>query len=286
MGWRLGCGGPRAGPPDGAARRQAACLHRPGVAVSTVHGDCRDGMGAWRAAATSRSCLPCRGWIGCWTSPRWPACWSGSGAWPRVATNWGAPLDDRRTKDPPSHAQRAFNRVQAGCAPWESSRSPSFPTPGRCVAGAAVPGADVFRATAALVGLGRWLHRIPMRSSSTDTLNEWNGGDAIDMPPELPGGPRLIPMCPDHPRSIGRPASEMEPRLAAATASPTRPWPHERSADGASLSQTSPWRRTCRKGCPESAQGGPRQIDSESQRGGCNPARVTDTRRRTTAFEP
>src|SRR6266508_2340965 len=40
---------PAGWPPEGAARRQAACPHRPGVAVSTVHGDCRDGTGLARS---------------------------------------------------------------------------------------------------------------------------------------------------------------------------------------------------------------------------------------------
>jgi hypothetical protein len=68
------------------------------------------------------------------------------------------------------------------------------------------------------------------------------GGDAIDMPPELPGGPPLTPVCPNHPPLRRLTSIRNGPRLAAATASPTRPWPHERSADGASLSQPASWR--------------------------------------------
>jgi hypothetical protein len=77
--------------------------------------------------------------------------------------HWHAPVRDRRTKDPLTYAQRAFNRVQGGCAPWWSSGSAS----GKAWAlrrwrGLLYRVRDVFRATAALVRLGWWLHRVPM----------------------------------------------------------------------------------------------------------------------------
>jgi hypothetical protein len=61
--------------------------------------------------------------------------------------HWHAPVGDRRSKDRLSHAQQPFNRVQAGVH-WWSRRSGTWPTRGRCVAGAGCcTGAGVFRAT-------------------------------------------------------------------------------------------------------------------------------------------
>src|SRR5215217_4553367 len=46
--------------------------------------------------------------------------------------HWHAPVGDRHTIDRLSDAQRAYNRLQAGCVRWWSSRSRTWPTPGRC----------------------------------------------------------------------------------------------------------------------------------------------------------
>jgi len=54
----------------------------------------------------------------------------------KTREHWHAPVGDRRTIDRLSDAQRAYNRLQAGCARWWSSRSRTWPTPGRCAAGA------------------------------------------------------------------------------------------------------------------------------------------------------
>ena len=55
-----------------------------------------------------------------------------------------------------------------------------------------------------------------------------DGGDAIDMPPELFGGPPLTGWA----RNLSAPSADQHPRrnprLAAATASPTRPGPQDR----------------------------------------------------------
>jgi hypothetical protein len=67
-GWRPGCSGPPAGPtrrcattPSGMPTPPKAWPCRPSTAT------CCGATEAGRAAATSRSCLRCRGWIGCWT---------------------------------------------------------------------------------------------------------------------------------------------------------------------------------------------------------------------------
>jgi len=82
----------------------------------------------------------------------------------RARAQWHAPTGDRRTKDQRTTAERAYNRCQAGLRALVESRSGIGPLPGRCAAGAAcLPGRarDVFRAAAALISLGRRLHRLP-----------------------------------------------------------------------------------------------------------------------------
>ena len=83
-------------------------------------------------------------------------------AWPRRA-RWHGPVGDRRTKDQPTDAQRAYDREQAGLRAlveqaighlanaWALRRSRGLLYRVR----------DVFRAVGALVCLGRWLHRVP-----------------------------------------------------------------------------------------------------------------------------
>jgi hypothetical protein len=85
----------------------------------------------------------------------------------KVRDHWHAPVGDRRTKDRLSHAQRAFNRVHAGCAPWWSSRSHLANAWAlRRWHGLLYRVRDVFRATAALVCLGWWLHEYRCEAAS------------------------------------------------------------------------------------------------------------------------
>src|SRR6266511_6130369 len=98
---------------------------------------CCGATGAGRAAATSRSSSSCRGLTGCWTPPAWSVCWTGGfGAWPsRVSTGTrrsgtAAPSTGSATRNAPTTVARR------GCARWWSSRSGTWPTPGRCAAGA------------------------------------------------------------------------------------------------------------------------------------------------------
>jgi DDE superfamily endonuclease len=140
-----------------------------GLAISTIHGDLLWCDGGWpgscheqRAHRTGRAAgvlddvgvasLLDRGFRGL----------------AKVREHWHAPVGDRRTKDRLSDAQRAFNRLQAGCARWSSSRSPISANAWalRRWRGLLYRIRDVFRAAAALICLGRWLHRVPI----TDTL--------------------------------------------------------------------------------------------------------------------
>jgi hypothetical protein len=77
--------------------------------------------------------------------------------------HWHVPVGHRRTNDQLTDAQRAFNRLQAGLRALGSSRSPSWPTPGRWAAGGGCWTASGMSSAplGALVCLGRWLHRVP-----------------------------------------------------------------------------------------------------------------------------
>jgi hypothetical protein len=78
--------------------------------------------------------------------------------------HWHAPVGDRRTKDRLTDPQRVFNRLQAGLrALVEQSIGPLANAWAlRRWRGLLYRVREVFRAAAALVCLGRWLHRVPM----------------------------------------------------------------------------------------------------------------------------
>jgi hypothetical protein len=87
-GWPPGCNAP----PAGATRR---CCTTPSGTPTPPRvwrslpcgGTCCGATGAGPAAATSRSCWRCRGWLGCWTPPASPPSLTGaSGAWPGHAS--------------------------------------------------------------------------------------------------------------------------------------------------------------------------------------------------------
>jgi hypothetical protein len=54
----------------------------------------------------------------------------------KAHAHWHVPIGDRRTIGRLTDGQRAYNRVQAGCVRWWSSRSPIWQAPGHCAAGA------------------------------------------------------------------------------------------------------------------------------------------------------
>jgi hypothetical protein len=74
--------------------------------------------------------------------------------------HWHAPVGDRRTKDRLSHAQRAFNRLQAALRALEQSIGHLATAWAlRRWRGLLYRVRDVYRAAGALICLGRWLHR-------------------------------------------------------------------------------------------------------------------------------
>jgi hypothetical protein len=133
------------------------------VAVSTIHGDLLWCDGGWPGSCHEHELLTLSGSTRSWMTPRSPP-WSTEGfeGWPRLG-HWHAPTGDRRTNDQRTTAERAYNRCQAGlralveqsighlATAWSLRRWRGLPYRAR----------DVFRAAAALISLGRWLHRLP-----------------------------------------------------------------------------------------------------------------------------
>jgi hypothetical protein len=81
----------------------------------------------------------------------------------KARQHWYAPVGDRRTKDQRTDAERAHNRCQAGLRALveQSIGHLAGAWSLRRWRGLLVRGRDVYRAAAALVGLARWLHRVP-----------------------------------------------------------------------------------------------------------------------------
>jgi hypothetical protein len=77
--------------------------------------------------------------------------------------HWHAPFGDRRTKDRLTDAQRGYNRVQAGLRALVEQAISHLANAWalRRWRGLLHRVRDVYRAAAALVCLGRWLHRVP-----------------------------------------------------------------------------------------------------------------------------
>jgi hypothetical protein len=77
--------------------------------------------------------------------------------------HWHAPVGDRRTKDRLSDGQRAFNRCQAGLRALVEQSIGHLANAWalRRWRGLLYRVRDVYRAAAALICLGRWLHRVP-----------------------------------------------------------------------------------------------------------------------------
>jgi hypothetical protein len=77
--------------------------------------------------------------------------------------HWHTPVGDRRTKDRLSDTQRAYNRCQAGLRALVEQSIGHLANAWslRRWRGRFYRLRDIFRAAAALVCLGRWLHRVP-----------------------------------------------------------------------------------------------------------------------------
>ena len=81
----------------------------------------------------------------------------------KTRAHWHAPIGDRRTKDRLTDPERAHNRCQAGLRALVEQSIGHLANAWalRRWRGLLYRVRDVFRAAAALISLGRWLHRIP-----------------------------------------------------------------------------------------------------------------------------
>ena len=81
----------------------------------------------------------------------------------KVRARWHAPIGDRRTKDQRTPAERDHNHLQAGLRALVEQAIGHLANAWtlRRWRGLLYRVRDVYRAAAALVCLGRWIHRIP-----------------------------------------------------------------------------------------------------------------------------
>jgi hypothetical protein len=95
----------------------------------------------------------------------------------KARAHWHAPTGDRRTKDQRTTPERAYNRCQAGLRALVEQSIGRLATAWslRRWRGLLYRARDVFRAAAALISLGRWLHRLPALTGITETLNDVPG---------------------------------------------------------------------------------------------------------------
>jgi hypothetical protein len=145
-----------------------------GVAVSTIHGDLLWCDGGWPGSCHEHELLTL---FGDRPGPgRYPGHHPGRPRVSRLAkarAHWHAPTGDRRTRAQRTTAERASNRCQAGLRALVEQSIGHLATAWslRRWRGLLYRVRDVFRAAAALISLGRLLHRLPAHTGITDTLN-------------------------------------------------------------------------------------------------------------------
>jgi hypothetical protein len=135
-----------------------------GLAVATVHGDLLWCDGGWPGSCHEQELLELSGLTKLLDATGVVALLDrGFRGMAKHRQHWHAPVGDRRTKDRLTTEQRAYNRLQAGlralveqaighlAGAWALRRWRGLLYRVR----------DVFCAAAALICLGRWLHRVP-----------------------------------------------------------------------------------------------------------------------------
>ena len=136
-----------------------------GLAVSTVHGDLLWCDGGWPGSCHEHELVALSG-IGDVLDAAEVTTLVDRGfrGLAKTRAQWHAPIGDRRTKDQRTDAERAHNRAQAELRALveQSIGHLAGAWSLRRWRGLLVRVRDVFRAAAALISLGRWLHRIPI----------------------------------------------------------------------------------------------------------------------------
>jgi hypothetical protein len=135
-----------------------------GIAVTTVHGDLLWCDGGWPGSCHEHELLALSG-IGEVLDATEVITLVDRGfrGLAKQRQRWHAPIGDRRTTDRRTDAERAYNRDQAGLRALVEQSIGHLANAWslRRWRGLLYRVRDVFRAAAALVSLGRWLHRLP-----------------------------------------------------------------------------------------------------------------------------
>jgi hypothetical protein len=135
-----------------------------GLAISTIHGDLLWCDGGWPGSCHEHELIQLAGLEGVLDEVAVASLLDrGFRGLAKVRQHWHAPVGDRRTKDRLSDAQRRFNRLQAGLRALVEQSIAHLANAWalRRWRGLLYRLRDVFRAAAALICLGRWLHRVP-----------------------------------------------------------------------------------------------------------------------------
>ena len=135
-----------------------------GLAISTIHGDLLWLDGGWPGSCHEHELIQLAGLQGLLDDVEVASLLDrGFRELAKTREHWHAPAGDRRTKDRLSHAQRTYNRLQAGLRALVEQSIAHLANAWslRRWRGLLYRVRDVFRAAGALICLGRWLHRIP-----------------------------------------------------------------------------------------------------------------------------
>ena len=135
-----------------------------GLAISTIHGDLLWCDGGWPGSCHEHELIQLAGLEGMLDEVEVASLLDrGFRGLAKVRQHWHAPVGDRRTKDRLSDAQRTFNRLQAELRALVEQSIAHLANAWalRRWRGLLHRLRDVFRAAAALICLGRWLHRVP-----------------------------------------------------------------------------------------------------------------------------
>jgi hypothetical protein len=108
-----------------------------GLAISTIHGDLLWLDGGWPGSCHEQELIQLAGLDHVLDEVEVASLLDrGFRGLAKARAHWHVPVGDRRIKGRLSDAQRRSTACRRGCARWWSSRSPVWPTPWRCAAGA------------------------------------------------------------------------------------------------------------------------------------------------------
>jgi DDE superfamily endonuclease len=134
-----------------------------GLTVSSIHGDLLWCDGGWPGSCHEQELMQLSGLGGVLDAAGVATVIDrGFRGLAKAREHWHAPVGDRRTKDRLTDQQRVFNRVQAGLRALVEQSIAHLVNAWalRRWHGLLYRVRDVYRAAAALICLGRWIHRV------------------------------------------------------------------------------------------------------------------------------